>query len=391
MLKSDFPDVQVHTKVIGNGPSADYPVMLRVNGYEHEKVREIAQQVETIMARNPNVKNVNLNWNEKSKVMHLEIDQDKARMLGVTSQALSAALQSQVSGAPLSEFRESDKTISMVFRLPDQDRKDPSRMKDLNIHIGNGKYVPLDQIAKITFEMEEGLVYRQNLKPMINVQAEIIPGATGDSVAEQIYSQLDDLRATLPIGYSIEYDGTKEDSVAAAGYIAETIPAMIVTIMILLMIQLQNIPKMILTLLTAPLGLIGVSIGLFVTGNPMGFVVQLGILALAGIIMRNTIILMDQIDQQLAEGDTLWDAIINATVIRFRPILLTAAAAILGMIPLFSNMFWGPMAVTIAAGLAGATVLTLLVLPVMYAALYKARPPVSDAVNTGHSVPMQSH
>lgn len=381
MLQSDFPEVQAHTKVIGNGPAADYPVMLRVNGYDHDKVREIAQQVETIMARNPNVKNVNLNWNEKSKVMHLEIDQDKARMLGVNSQALSAALQSQLSGSPISEFRESDKTVSMVFRFAAHDRKDPSRMKDLNIHIGNGKYVPLDQIAKITFETEEGLVYRQNLKPMINVQAEIIPGATGDTVAEQIYNQLADLRATLPSGYSIEYDGMKEDSIAAMGYIAATLPAMLIAITIFLMIQLQNISKMILTLLTAPLGLIGVSIGLFVTGSPMGFVVQLGILALAGIIMRNTVILMDQIDQQMAEGEALWDAIINATVIRFRPILLTAAAAILGMIPLVSNMFWGPMAITIAAGLAGATVLTLLVLPVMYATLYQAHPPVAEEVS----------
>ncbi|HWR28695.1 MAG TPA: efflux RND transporter permease subunit, partial [Negativicutes bacterium] len=380
LLKSDFPDVQVHTKVIGNGPSADYPVMLRVNGYDQDKVREIAQEVKTIMARNPNVRNVNLNWNEKSKIMHLEIDQNKARMLGVTSQALSNTLQTQLSGAPISEFRENDKTVSMVFRFAANDRQDPSRMKDLNIHIGNGKYVPLDQIAKITFEMEEGLVYRQNLKPMINVQAEIVAGATGDSVAEQVYNQLDDLRATLPIGYSIEYDGMKEDSIAAAGYIAEMLPPMLVAIMILLMMQLQNIPKMILTLLTAPLGLIGVAIGLFVTGSPMGQVVQLGILALAGIIMRNTVILMDQIDQQLVVGDTLWNAIINATVIRFRPILLTAAAAILAMIPLVSNMFWGPMAVTIAAGLAGATVLTLLVLPVMYATLYRVRPPMDDEV-----------
>ena len=377
-LANDFPEVQQHIKVISNGPAADYPIMLRVTGEDPNKVRDIAQQMEPIMAQHPKVKNVNLNWNEKSKVMHLEVDQDKARSLGVSSQALAMALQTQLSGAPLSEYRETDRTISMLFRFDASDRNDPSRMKDLSIHVGNGRYIPLDQIAKISYDAEEGLMYRRNLKPMIAVQAEILPGATGDSVAEEVFNQMDDLRASLPPGYRIEYDGSKEDSLKAARYIMETVPAMVIVIMILLMIQLQNIPKMILTLLTAPLGLIGVALGLFLTGSPMGFVVQLGILALAGIVMRNTIILMDQIDQQLAAGDSLWDAIINATVVRFRPILLTAAAAILGMIPLIPNMFWGPMAVAIAAGLAGATVLTLLVLPVMYATLYRAEPPVAE-------------
>nr|WP_320147119.1 efflux RND transporter permease subunit [uncultured Anaeromusa sp.] len=376
-LTHDFPEVQQHIKVISNGPAADYPIMLRVTGEDPNKVRDIAQQMEPIMAQHPKVKNVNLNWNEKSKVMHLEVDQDKARSLGVSSQALATALQTQLSGAPLSEYRETDRTISMLFRFDAADRNDLSRMKNLNIHVGNGRYIPLDQIAKISSDAEEGLIYRRNLKPMIAVQAEILPGATGDSVAEEVFNQMADLRASLPLGYKIEYDGSKEDSLKAARYIMETVPAMIIVIMILLMIQLQNIPKMILTLLTAPLGLIGVALGLFLTGSPMGFVVQLGILALAGIIMRNTIILMDQIDQQLAAGDSLWDAIINATVVRFRPILLTAAAAILGMIPLIPNMFWGPMAVAIAAGLAGATILTLLVLPVMYATLYRAEPPVA--------------
>lgn len=374
ILNDEFPNVQAHTKVINNGPSSDYPVMLRVKGYDLDKVREIAKQVETAMATNPGIKNVNLNWSEKSKTMHLEIDQDKARKLGVTSQALATSLQTQLSGAPIAELRERDKTVSMVFRFDAQDRNVPSRMKDLNIHIGNGKYVPLDQIAKISFEAEEGLIYRRNLKPMILVQAETIPGVTGEDAVEQVYNSLADLRANLPLGYSIEYDGSKESSIKAGKFIAEPVPAMIITIMILLMLQLQNIPKMALTLLTAPMGIIGVAVGLLLTASPMGFVVRLGILALAGIIMRNSVILMDQIGQQQAAGEPLWDAIINATVTRLRPILLTAAAAILGMIPLVSSKFWGPMAVAIAGGLFGATILTLLVLPTMYAAWYKARP-----------------
>ncbi len=375
---------RVHTKVINIGPAADYPVMLRVKGYDHDKVREIATQVETAMTANPWTKNVNLNWYEKSKTMHLEIDQDKARKLGVNSQSLATSLQTQLSGAPIAEFRENDKTVNMIFRFADQDRNDPSRIKDLPIHIGNGKYVPLDQIARISLAAEDGLIYRRDLKPMVLVQAEIKPGVTGDDVAEQVYNNLAELQSALPLGYSIEYDGAKSDSIRALGMILEPVPAMIIVIMILLMIQLQSIPKMVLTLLTAPLGIIGVVCGLLLTGKPMGFVVQLGILALSGIIMRNSVILMDQIDQQIEAGENLWNAIINATVIRFRPILLTAAAAILGMLPLMSSLFWGPMAVAIAAGLFGATVLTLIVLPVMYAAWYKAQPDASvpDAIET---------
>ena len=374
VLNRKFPSVQVHTKVIASGPSADYPVMLRVKGYDLNKVREIAKQVSSIVEKNKNLKNVNFNWNEKSKVMHLNVDQDKARMLGVTSQALASSLQAQLSGAPVTQFRENDKTVSMVFRFDAQDRNDPSRLKDLNVHIGNGQYVPLDQIAKMSFEAEDGLIYRRDLKPMIIVQAETRSGVTGDDVAAQVYKDLAEIRASLPFGYAIEYDGSKESSIKAGQFIAEPVPLMIVAIMIFLILYLQNIPKMILTMLTAPLGIIGVAVGLLITHSPLGFVVQLGILALSGIIMRNSIILMDQIDQLVAAGEPIWDAIINATVIRFRPIMLTAAAAILGMLPLVSSVFWGPMAVAIAAGLLGATVLTLLVLPVMYAALYKARP-----------------
>jgi multidrug efflux pump subunit AcrB len=383
LLINKFPSVQFHTKVINNGPSSEYPVMLRVKGYDVDKVRDIAEQARSVMAANSHTRNVNLKWSEKSKIMHLSIDQDKCRKLGITSQALATALQLQQSGANITQFRENDKTVNMVVRFDVQDRNNPAYMKDFNIPIGNGNYVPLDQIAKISFETEDGLIYRRDLKPMIWIQAELNSGdVTGDDVAEQVYNNLAELRASLPFGYSIEYDGPKEDSIKAIEFTMQPVPAMIIATMILLMIQLQNIPKMILTLLTAPLGIIGVAVGLLLTNSPMGFVVQLGILALSGIIMRNTVILMDQIEQLLEAGETLWDAIINATVIRLRPILLTAAAAILGMIPLVSSIFWGPMAVAIAAGLMGATVLTLVVLPVMYAAWYKALPGIDKFANT---------
>ncbi|SMC32618.1 efflux RND transporter permease subunit [Sporomusa malonica] len=372
MLNDEFPAVRYHTKVISIGPAADYPVMLRVKGYDVDKVREIAEQMKTVMATNPHVQNVNMKWNEKSKIAHLTIDQDKARKLGVSSAPLAMALQTQLSGLPISQFREEDKTVDMVFRFDPQNRNNPQLLKDINIHTTSGRYVPLDQIAKINYEAEDGLIYRRDLKPMILVQAELkSETVTGEDVTKQVYEELKPLRDSLPFGYSIEYDGSNADSIKALDFLLQPVPAMCVIIMIILMCQLQNIPKMVLTLLTAPLGIIGVSVGLFVAGKPLGFVVQLGILALSGIIMRNSVILIDQIDQQMAAGSSPWNAIIDATVIRLRPILLTAAAAILGMVPLLSSVFWGPLAVTIAAGLLGATVLTLLVLPVMYATCYK--------------------
>ncbi len=381
LLDEDFPSVQVHTKVISTGSSADYPVMLRIEGYDHDKVREIAKEVKEVIAARADTKNVNMNWNEKSKIMHLSVDQDKARILGITSQALASTLQSQLSGTSITEFREADKTVPLVFRFNAASRNDPAQIKNLSIHIGNGKYVPLDQIAKISFETEDGLIHRRDLTPTITVRAETKAGVSGDDVTRQIYKDLHELRESLPAGYIIKYDGATEESIKATKLLLAPIPAMMIIIMVLLMFQLQSISKMILTLLTAPLGIIGVAVGLFLTGKPMGFVVQLGMLALSGIIMRNSVILMDQIEQHLSAGESMWDSIINATITRLRPILLTAAAAILAMIPLVSNLFWGPLAVAIGAGLFVATVLTLLVLPVMYAVWQKAKPSYENCRN----------
>jgi multidrug efflux pump subunit AcrB len=374
LFANDFANVRVNTKVIQLGPPDPYPVALRVAGYDHDKVRKLAGQVRDVMAANPDLWNINLDWNEKNKVMQLEIDQDKARMLGIDTTILASSLQAQLSGAPLAEFREKDKTVSIVFRMDYQNRKDLSRIKDLNIHIGDGKFVPLDQIAKISYAAEEGLIWRRDLKPTITVQAKVIPGIMGNDAARQVYDSLEALRDSLPSGYSIDIGGPLELSTKALKWLLEPVPLMVIIIITLLMFQLQSMAKMFLTLLTAPLGIIGVSLALLFTQRPMGFVVQMGILALAGIIMRNSVILIDQIEQQINAGESPWDAIINAAVIRFRPIMLTAAAAILAMIPLAASLFWGPMAVAIAGGLFGATVLTLLVLPTMYAAWFKVRP-----------------
>lgn len=376
LLAEEFPEALGNIKYVKTGPSDPYPVMLRVSGYNHDKVRLIATQVRDRMAVDPQLVKVNMDWTEKTKAVRLKVDQDKARMLGLSNQVLSSNLQAFLSGATVGEFRERDKTVSIDFRLDSVWREDLSRLKDLNIYLGSGKYIPLEQVASISSEMEEGVIWRRNLKPTITVQADTIPGLMGDTATKVFYESIKDLRDKLPVGYGIEIGGTTEMSMKATKWLMEPVPVMLVIIVSLLMFQLQSIAKTVLTLLTAPLGIIGVSLGLLLTGRPMGFVVQLGILALTGIIMRNSVILIDQIDQQLAKGDSYWDAIINATVARFRPIMLTAAAAILGMIPLIFSLFWGPMAVAIAAGLFGATVLTLIVLPTMYAAWFKVHPVV---------------
>lgn len=371
LLAENFTNTLGHVKVILNGPPSPYSVMLRVSGYEHQKVREIATQVRNIMANNPKLHTVNMNWNEKNKVIRLEINQDKMRMLGIDSQRLALELQAQLSGAIVGELREKDKTVSMIFRMDEEYRNSVSKIKDITVHIGNGQVVPVDQIANIAYAAEDGLIWRRNLKPTITVQSEVVSGITGNDATKEVYDSLQQLRNELPDGYNIEVGGSVEKSNISAGYLLQSIPLMVIIIISLMMIQLQNIPKMFLTLLTAPLGIIGVSISLLVTNSPLGFVVQLGILALAGIIIRNSIILIDQIGQHMKEGETIGDAIIDSTIIRFRPIMLTALAAILGMLPLMVNIFWGPMAIAIGGGLFVATILTLLVLPTMYAAWYK--------------------
>lgn len=374
LLAAEFPNVRGNIKVVTTGPSDPYPVMLRVSGYNHEKVRELAKQAQQTLAANSHLRDVNLEWNEKNKVMHLTIDQDKMRMLGLDAHTLSTSLEALLSGVAVSEFREKDKTVGIAFRIAAQDRTDLSQLKNLNIHIGNGKFVPLDQIAKINYDAEDGGIWRRDLKPTITVQANITPDTTGNAATYEAYNNLKELRDSLPSGYTIEIGGTTELSEKATRWLMQPVPAMLIIIITLLMFQLQNISKMVLTLLTAPLGVIGASAALLITGKAIGFVVQLGLLALAGIIMRNSVILIDQIEQHLQAGEPVWDAIIHATVTRFRPIMLTAAAAILGMLPLVSSIFWGPMAVAIAGGLLGATLLTLLVLPTMYAAWYKVKP-----------------
>ena len=371
-LEENFPLVQANIQLIQTGPPANYPIMIRVSGTDVEKVQTLAAQVADRITQDSNVTDINFDWNEKSKVVRIDLDQDKLRALGVSSQAVKSMLYTEITGAKASEFYTGDRTIDIELRLAQTDRNNLAVLKSLPIYLGAAGYVPLEQIAKISYDAEYGLIKRRDLKPTITVQAKILSGTANDA-AIKAFDATEDLRKDLPLGYSIEPDGDLEQSGKSTNHLLAMIPLVVFVIMTLLMFQLKDAKAMGLTLLTAPLGLIGVIFALIILNRPMGFVAQLGVIALSGMIIRNSVILIDQIQQHLSAGENLHDAIIDSAILRFRPIMLTAAAAILGMLPLMISMFWGPMAVAIAGGLLIATVLTLLVLPVMYAAVYLNR------------------
>ncbi|MBR1759905.1 MAG: efflux RND transporter permease subunit [Schwartzia sp.] len=370
-LEEKFPNVRGNIKFIQTGPPADYPVMMRVSGYEKETVREIANQLVDLMREDPNYTDIHFNWNEKSKAVRLTLDQDKLKSLGASSQSVAQTLYTELTGARIAQYYRGDRTIDIELRLAEKDRRDLSALGDLPVVLPTGT-VPLSQVAEISFTAEDGLIWRRDLMPTITVQSNIQEGTANDA-AKKLYDRAAELRKNLPFGYSITPGASVEDSAKSMKYLLAPVPAVVFIIMTLLMFQLRSGRRVAVTLLTAPLGLIGVVIGMLVFDQAMGFVADLGVLALVGMIIRNSVILIEQIRDHIAEGETLWDAIIDSAVLRFRPIMLTAGTDILGMIPLMTSPFWAPMAVAIAAGLIIATFLTLLVLPVMYAAVYRAK------------------
>lgn len=371
-LADNFPEAYTNLKTIQTGPPAPYPIMLRVSGYDHDRVRELAAKVADRIAANDNVRDINLDWSEKSKVMKLEFDQEKLRAMGVNPQTVAQTLYTELVGVTATQYYCDDRTIDIMLRLQEDDRSDIAKLMDMPVYLGAAGYVTLGQVAEIKLAAEDGLIWRRDMLPTITVQANIKEGTANDATAKAM-AAVADIEEELPFGYSIKPGGAYEDSIKSQAFLVVPVPMMIVIIMTLLMFQLQNIKHMILTVLTAPLGIIGVVLGMLILDKAMGFVAILGVLALSGMIIRNSVILIDQIQKHLAEGESPWDAVVNSAILRFRPIMLTAAAAILGMIPLMRNNFWGPMAIAISGGLLVATVLTLLVLPVMYAECYKVK------------------
>ena len=369
--RNELTGVRVSTQYIQTGPPADFPIMLRVSAPTTEEVRRVAEEVAAITAADPAATNVHLDWTEKSKTVRIDFDKDKLKLYGISAKAVKQMLYTELTGAQAAEFYTGDRTIGIVLRLAERDRTNIERLGELPIATAGGS-VPLAQIAHLSYAAEDGLIKRHNLRPSIMVQAEVREGE-GNDAALRIYKATEELRRSLPAGTTIETAGALADSADSMHYLMQPLPAMIFIIMTLLMIQLGSMGKMTLTLLTAPMGLIGVAFAMLITNSALGFVAYLGVLALFGMIIRNSVILIDQIKKHEEAGEQPMDAIIDSAVLRFRPIMLTAAAAILGMLPLMRSIFWGPMAVAIAGGLIVATVLTLLVLPVMYAVAYRVR------------------
>ena len=375
VFRNDFPEVRGRVKLLPNGPPVAYPVQFQVLGPDIGVVRTVADRVKEVMRANPNTVGVNDNWNEAVKVLRLDLDQDKLRALGVTSQAVRRVVNTTLTGTPVGQFRETNRLIDIVVRQPLEERSTITRLSESLVPTATGGAVPLGQVARVAFVWEPGVVWREGREWAIMVQSDVVEGIQGPTVTGQVDAKLADIRASLPAGYRVTVEGAAADSSEAEASIMANVPLVLFIVFTLLMLQLHSFSRALLVFLTGPLGIAGAAMALLVFDRPFGFVANLGVIALFGMIIRNSVILVDQIEQDIAAGAEAWDAIVEAAVRRCRPILLTAAAAALAMIPLSRSGFWGPMAVAIMGGLLVATALTLLFLPALYAAWFRVRKP----------------
>jgi len=373
-LREDFPTLRGRVSRLENGPPVGYPVQFRVTGEHIDMVRKLARQVAAKVRDNPYVANVHLDWQEPSKVVWLNVDQNRARALGVTTLELSQFLKRTFTGTAAGQFREDNELIEISLRGTDEERAQLSMLPSLAIPTESGRSVPLSQVATLEYGFEEGVIWHRNRLPTVTVRADIYGDQQPATLVQQIEPMLAEIRDALPSGYLLEVGGTVEDSSRGQASVNAGIPLFIIVVVSLLMLQLKSFSRSAMVFLTAPLGLIGVAVFLLLFGKPFGFVAMLGTIALSGMIMRNSVILVDQIEQGIGAGNDRYNAIIDATVHRFRPIVLTALASVLAMIPLSRSVFFGPMAVAIMGGLIVATALTLLFLPALYAAWFRVRP-----------------
>ena len=373
ILAKDFPRVRVKVDRLFLGPPVGWPVQLRVQGPDRDEVRRVADEVKNVAATDPRVFNVHDNWHELAPSLTLDIDQDRARAIGVTSASVRQTLQAALSGIPVAEFRQNDQTIGVVLREPKPSRNLLTAVENAYVKTTSGAAVPVSQVASVRLAFEPGVEWRRDRLPTVTVQGLIPDGLQSPDVTKAIYDRLQSLWDSLPLGYRIEMQGAVEESAKGQASIAAKVPVLVIAVLLLLMVQLQSLPKTLLVLGTAPLGIIGAATALLAFQQPFGFVAILGVIALAGIIMRNSIILVDQIKQDIEAGIDPGEAIIGSAVRRFRPIVLTASAAVLALIPLAGSPFWGPMALSIMGGLLAATVLTMTFLPALYALTFSAR------------------
>ncbi|CUV66064.1 RND efflux transporter [Sulfurovum sp. enrichment culture clone C5] len=368
-----FPNVKARVLRLEFGPPVGFPVQFRIIGKDTQKVREIAYQVRDIVRKSPLVKDTQLDWNEQVRSLKVQVDQDKARLLGLSNEDIQNTIQTVSNGATLTQILRNEELVDVVVRAEPQERLSIEQLSDIQLFSRTGAVIPLSQVAKIQPTFEEPVLWRRNRDMSLTVRSDLIDGVQGPYATTKIMPSLQPLIDSLPSGYRIEAGGAIEESDKANKALFAIFPAMFAVMLLLLMIQLQRFSLMLMVFMTAPLGLIGVVPALLIFNAPFGFVALLGVIALGGMIMRNSLILVDQIEQDIEQGINAWDAIIEATVRRARPVVLTAAAAILAMIPLISSVFWGPMAIAIMGGLIVATALTLVFVPALYAAWFKVR------------------
>lgn len=371
MLAEVAPEARLRTKLLPNGPPVSYPVQFRIIGPDSRRLASVAQSFMELMRQSPLVFGVNDNWNERQPIARIDVDAAKARELGVPSQAIAQTLSSHFGGVTIGQYRETDRLLPIILRLPRNERDQVSDLKDTILVTASGTSVPLGRIADVNITWEPATIWRENKEYALTIQADVNPGVQGPTATAALMKQFEPLIKSLPPGYRLEIGGSVEESSKGQGSIMAGMPLMLLITFTLLMIQLKSVSRAFLVFLTGPLGIAGVAMSLLILNRPFGFVALLGFIALLGMIMRNSVILIDQIEKGRSSGVPAREAIISACVTRYRPIILTAAAAILAMIPLSRSVFWGPMAVAIMGGLIVATGLTLLALPAMYAAWFK--------------------
>ncbi|MGO9674093.1 MAG: efflux RND transporter permease subunit, partial [Methylocella sp.] len=379
-LAEQLPSAVVRVSPLELGPPVGWPVQYRVSGLDISEVRAIALKLGQIIGADDNLRLVNFDWIEPSREVRIRIDQDQARLLGLSSQALAEVLNTVMTGTPVTQVRDGIYLVNVVARANDEQRVSLSTLRALQLPLANGRTVPLSQVASFEFDQEYPLVWRRDRVPTLTVQADVSGGATPEGAVRSLAPAIEKLRESLPNGYHIDVGGTVEESAQSQASVFALLPVALFLMLFFLMAQLHSFGRVFLVVATVPLGLIGIVLVLLAFNRPLGFVAILGILALAGMIARNAVILIDQIETERAEGRDIWDAVVEATLSRFRPITLTAISTVLGLIPIAPTVFWGPMAFAIMGGLFVATVLTLLVLPAFYITLYRAGEPRKDAL-----------
>lgn len=376
-MSTGFDDALIRISPLELGPPVGWPLKFRISGDEPEKVRALSREFAEVISTNPNVQNVNFDWGEMSKSVKIDIDQDRARAVGLSSQQIASSINAVLTGTTVTQIRDHTYLVDVVARAIPEERATLDTLRSLQLASPTGTTVPLAQIAAVSYELEPPLVWRRQRLPTVTIQADVPASIQPMTVVQKLTKDVAAFRAKLPPGYSVVAGGTVEDSAKAQNSIFAVFPLMVLLMLSILMVQLMSFQRLIMVLLTAPLAIVGVAASLLIFQVPMGFVAILGVISLTGMVIRNSVILIDQIDKHIADGEAPWDAVISATQHRLRPILLTAAAAILGMIPIAPTVFWGPMAFAVIGGLLVATLLTLVFLPALYVTWFRIEPPAT--------------